>query len=158
MVGKHRYLKIRITPNRKINRYDLFANKSVVIHNLKANGASPLGQKESVYERKGRRMISYYVTDQEPLEIAFYVSKNSNLDLELIESSFDLLTSSTFAMIKRTPWMMPKPFVLNDAVLILQKIKTNKTIVKPKTAIETSKDTIPNTAAIKPNDTLIPKR
>ena len=158
MVGKHRYLKIRITPNRRINRYDLFANKSVVIHNLKANGTSPLGQKESVYERKGRRMISYYVTDQEPLEIAFYVSKNSNLDLELIESSFDLLTSSTFNVIKRTPWMMPKPFVLNDAVLILQKIKTNKTNIRPKKVTEISKDSIPNTIAIKPNDTLIPRR
>jgi hypothetical protein len=106
-----------------VNRYDLFANKNVTIHHLKANGASPLGQKESAYQRKGRKIISYYVVDNEPLEIAFYVTKNSSLDLEVMESSFDLLTNNAFTIVKRAPWMMPKPFVLNDAVVILQKNK-----------------------------------
>lgn len=36
----NRYLKIRITPNRKVNRYDILANENLVIQNFKANGMS----------------------------------------------------------------------------------------------------------------------
>ena len=159
-VGKHRFLKIRITPNRKVNRYDLFVNKNVTIHHLKANGASPLGQKESAYQRKGRKIISYYVADNEPLEIAFYVTKNSSLDLEVMESSFDLLTNNAFTIVKRAPWMMPKPFVLNDAVVILQKIKTNQTALVPNTIkapMQASPlDSIPNSKKVKSSTKMTP--
>src|SRR3970282_769181 len=53
IVGGNRYLKIRITPTRKVNRYDVFANEALVIQNFKANGLTLLGQKGSKYERKG---------------------------------------------------------------------------------------------------------
>ena len=37
-------------------------------------------------------------------------------------------------MIKRQPWMMPTPFILNDAVVVKQIIKSNtKTIALPVT-------------------------
>ena len=61
VVGGNRYLKIRITPTRKVNRYDVFANENLVIQNFKANGLSLLGQKGSKYERKGKKLLSYYV-------------------------------------------------------------------------------------------------
>jgi len=40
-----------------------------------------------------------------------------------------LLEQPTFAINPRASWMMPTPFVLNDAVVIQQKIKSN--ITKP---------------------------
>jgi hypothetical protein len=43
--------------------------------------------------------------------------------MDLIESSFDLMTNPLFDIKPRSEWMMPTPFVLNDAVLIQQKIK-----------------------------------
>ncbi|MNQ62976.1 hypothetical protein D3C85_773420 [compost metagenome] len=43
--------------------------------------------------------------------------------MDLIESSFDLMTNPLFQVKPRSDWMMPTPFVLNDAVLIQQKIK-----------------------------------
>ncbi|MND73461.1 hypothetical protein D3C80_650360 [compost metagenome] len=50
--------------------------------------------------------------------------------MELLESSFDLMTNPLFEMAKRENWMMPTPFVLNDAVVIKQKIKPGqKTVV-----------------------------
>jgi hypothetical protein len=42
--------------------------------------------------------------------------------MELLESSFDLMSNPLFNITKRAPWMMPTPFVLNDAVVIKQKI------------------------------------
>ena len=41
----------------------------------------------------------------------------------LIESSFDLITTPLLNIKPRRDWMMPTPFVLNDAILIQQKIK-----------------------------------
>ena len=131
IVGANRYLKIRITPNRKVNRYDVFADEDLVIHNFKANGLSLLGQKGSKYERKGKKLLSYYVVNQLPLEIEFSFATSSVLDLDVMESSFDLMSNPLFQMQKRANWMMPTPFVLNDAVVIKQKIKSSPKMVKP---------------------------
>ena len=131
VVGANRYLKIRITPTRKVNRYDVFANENLVIQNFKANGLSFLGQQGSKYERKGRKLLSYYVVDQLPLEIEFSVAASSVLDLDLMESSFDLMNNPLFSMAKRADWMMPTPFVLNDAVIIKANIKPSPKRVKP---------------------------
>ena len=131
IVGGNRYLKIRITPTRKVNRYDVFANENLAIQNFKANGLKLLGQKGSKYERQGKKLLSYYVVDQLPLEIEFKIATSSVLDLDLMESSFDLMGNPLFQMVKRTDWMMPTPFVLNDAVVIKQKIKPSSKTVKP---------------------------
>ena len=131
IVGANRYLKIRITPNRKVNRYDVFANEDLDIQNFKANGLSLLGQKGSKYERKGKKLLSYYVVNQLPLEIEFNVTASSVLDLDVMESSFDLLNNPLFSITKRANWMMPTPFVLNDAVIIKEKIKPSPKMVKP---------------------------
>jgi len=42
--------------------------------------------------------------------------------MNLVESSFDLLTNPLFTMAKRRDWMIPKPFVLTDAVVVRGKI------------------------------------
>nr|WP_315141508.1 M28 family peptidase [uncultured Flavobacterium sp.] len=146
IVGGNRYLKIRITPTRKVNRYDILANEALVIQNFKANGLFLLGQKGSKYERKGKKLLSYYVVDQLPLEIEFSVATSSVLDLDLLESSFDLMTNPLFAMTQRESWMMPTPFVLNDAVVIRQKIKPSaivaETVLKKPIVNRTIKDSL----------------
>ena len=132
VANANRYLKIRITPNRKVNRYDIFANEDLDIQNFKANGISLLGQKGSKYERKGKKLLSYYVVDQIPLEMEFNIKTTSVLDMDLMESSFDLMNNPLFSMAKRANWMMPTPFVLNDAVVINQKIKPIAKVVEVK--------------------------
>lgn len=127
--GNKRYLKIRITPNRTVNRYDIFANEKMAIHDFIANGATTLGQKNSLYERKGKKIVSYYVVNNAPLEIQFNINIATVLDMELMESSFDLMTNPLFKIEKRENWMMPTPFVLNDAVVIRQKIKASPVVV-----------------------------
>ena len=123
IVGNQRFLKIKISPNRNVNRYDIFANEKMIINNFKANGATTLGQKTSLYQRKGKKILSYYVVANTPLEMQFSFNAATAFDMEMLESSFDLLSNPSFEIIKRENWMMPTPFVLNDAVLIRQKIK-----------------------------------
>jgi hypothetical protein len=128
IVGNRRYLKIIISPNRKVNRYDIYANEKMALYNFKANGVRSLDQKGSRYERNGKKILSYYVVDNAPLEIQFSISVSSILDMELIESSFDLMTNPLFKMAKRENWMMPTPFVLNDAAVIKEKIKPSQNV------------------------------
>ncbi|HLA55815.1 MAG TPA: M28 family peptidase [Flavobacterium sp.] len=131
VMGNQRYLKIKISPNRTVNRYDISANENLAIYNLKANGASHINQKGSLYKRNSERILSYYVVNNEPLELQFSINKNAILDMELLESSFDLVTNPAFGMAKRKPLMMPMPFVLNDAVIIMQKIRASPRAEKP---------------------------
>ncbi|WP_264535553.1 M28 family peptidase [Flavobacterium sp. N1736] len=123
VIGNNRYLKIKITPNRKVNRYDIFANPKMTFYNFKANGVSTSGQKGNRLERNDMKILCYYVVGNEPLVMDFYINKSSVFDMDLIESSFDLMTNPLFQIKPRSDWMMPTPFVLNDAVLIQQKIK-----------------------------------
>jgi hypothetical protein len=59
----------------------------------------------------------------------FSIDATTVLDMELMESSFDLLTNPLFSLRKRENWMMPTAFVLNDAVVIKEKIKPSPIVV-----------------------------
>jgi hypothetical protein len=131
IAGSQHYYKIKITPNRPVNRYDIFANEKMTFYNLKANGASALEQKGSLYKRRGKKLISYYVVDNEPLELQFSIPVTAVFDMDLMESSFDLISNPKFKITKRLPWMMPTPFVLNDAVVIQKKIVLPNGVRKP---------------------------
>jgi hypothetical protein len=125
IVGNRRFLKIKITPTRKVNRYDIFGNEDLDIANFKANNCTPLDQKGIKLERNGRKIISYYVVDNIALVLEFSMDASKILDLDMMESSFDLLNNPLFLIQKREKYMMPMPFVLNDAVVIKQKIVPN---------------------------------
>ncbi len=125
IVNARTHYLITISPNRKVNRYDIFANENMDFYNFKANGVSLIGWEEAKYRRKGKKILSYYVVDNAPLELSFSLNVAAKLDMELMESSFDLLENPQFSVPKRPNWMMPTPFVLNDAVVIRQKIKPN---------------------------------
>lgn len=120
-IGSRRYLKIMITPNRKVNRYDIFSNSE--ISNLRANGVKSIDLESKISGKVSNKILSYYVVDNMPLELQFSVSSSEKLDMNLVESSFDLMTNTLFSMAKRRDWMISKPFVLTDAIIIKQKVK-----------------------------------
>jgi hypothetical protein len=82
-----------------------------------------INQKNDLYKRTSRRVLSYYVVDNDPLFLDFCIPKNTALDMDLLESSFDLMYNPSFKIRPRENWMMPTPFVLTDALVIQQKIK-----------------------------------
>jgi hypothetical protein len=131
LVGLKRYMKIQITPNRKVNRYDIFADEIMTFYNFKANGVTTLGQKGTELERNGKKLLSYYVVNNEPLVLQFTINRATVLNMDVLESSFDLMVNPLFGMTPRENWMMPTPFILNDAVIIRQKIKPTPKFVAP---------------------------
>ena len=122
IVGNQRYLAIEITPNRKVNRYDIFAPETDVFNNLKANNAKLIGSKSTAYPRNGQKLLTYYAADSTSLTMQFSIPKAQKINLSLKESSFDLLTNSLFKIAPRKTNMIAMPFVVNDAVVIEQKI------------------------------------
>jgi hypothetical protein len=148
--GNQRLLKILITPNRKVNRYDIYTNELMTLYNLKANGVKSLDLNSNIINKnRSSKIITYYVVDNLPLEFEFSIPKDQKLTMHLRESSFDLLNNPLIKVQKRKNWMIPTPFVLNDAVVIMQTIKQSSKpavsdVVKkfyPKTS-EIIKDTI----------------
>jgi hypothetical protein len=131
VVGFKRYLKIQISPNRKVNCYDIFANEIMTFYNFKANGVTTLGQKGTELERNGKKLLSYYVVNNEPLVLQFTINRATILDMDVMESSFDLMVNPLFSMTPRESWMMPTPFVLNDAIVITQKIRRHQRFAAP---------------------------
>ncbi len=132
VIGNQRYLKIVITPNRKVNRYDIFNNGKTTLHHLKANEVKSIDVKSNIIAQKTNKILSYYVVDNLPLELEFSIDATQKLDLNLVESSFDLMQNPAFSMAKRRNWMIPTPFVLTDAVIVTQKVKPsvkNSTVI-----------------------------
>jgi len=136
IIGNQHHFKIKISPNRNVNRYDIFVKNGITIQDFKANGVHSIDFKSNIASKTSGKILSYYVVENLPLEIIFSINTNEKLDLELLESSFDLLSNPEFTLTKRKSWMIPTPFVLTDAVIIKQKIKPSKVIL----------ETIPNTS------------
>ncbi len=122
IAGNKHFLKIVISPNRNVNRYDVFVN-NMSIQNLKANGVKSLDFETKIGGKASNKILSYYVVHNEPLIMEFTIPAGEKVDMDLVESSFDLMNNPAFSMAKRRSWMIPTPFVLNDAVVITQKIK-----------------------------------
>lgn len=112
-----RHITLKITPQRNVNRMEVFRNETK-LSSLFING---LSVEKSIKNR--RRLVSYYVSDNEPLELSFSVEPNAKPELIIYEASFDLMTNSLFSIPERAKDMMPRPFVLNDAVLVKKTIK-----------------------------------
>jgi hypothetical protein len=72
--------------------------------------------------RKSNRLFCYYVTNDEPLELEISVPKHQTTSIELYEASNDLLENELFSIPKRSKDMIPKPFVLNDAIIVKKTI------------------------------------
>ncbi len=120
--GSKRFLKIKIIPLRPVNRYDIFGNPEMSIKTFYANGEKKIAPKSSKFKTSGNKILSYYVINNMPLEMDFVMDAAKNLDMQLIESSYDLMANQMLKVLPRQDWMMPKPFVLTDAIVLKQNI------------------------------------
>jgi len=64
------------------------------------------------------------------LTLSFQISKEADLEMEVMISSFDLLDNPMFSIPNRPDEFIPMPFVLNDAIVVKKKIFKVKPIEK----------------------------
>ncbi|WP_299604376.1 M28 family peptidase [uncultured Aquimarina sp.] len=130
IAGEKRILDICIRPQRDVNRMDLFMRESFEFQSLYANGVTTkdiINKDGTIHnsftKRTGNRLLTYHLRDNEPLELRMEFHKDSVPEIVLYESSYDLLESELFSIPKRSENMIPKPFVLNDAITIKKTIR-----------------------------------
>ena len=119
IVGDERILELCITPQRDVNRLDIFTN-NITINKANINNI-PLSD-YYLENRKHDKLITHYISDNHFTEISLAIPKDSILELTFYESSNDLLNNVLFTVPKRPEDNIPMPFVLNDAILLTKTI------------------------------------
>ncbi len=127
-IGMARY-SLKIAPNRKINRMELFADRNVNFKEFKVNnleaGEVYLG-KQSFHiftQRWQNRLLIYHAANKDTLRLEFVVAPEELPEFILYEASYDLLDNPDLKVPARESSMIPRPFVLNDAVIFKKIIR-----------------------------------
>ena len=114
-----------IIPNRNVNQISLYVAEGVEFDFLSFNGQSlPLNNNENHASQKikSKELVRYYVSDKDSLEVSYEVSKDQKVSFTVMEYSYDLLDHPQFKINNRAENMMPKPFVVTDAIIVKKKI------------------------------------
>lgn len=120
IIGNSRFLDICITPQRNVNRLEVFTN-DITLESAKVNTVEL-----SDYYLENRRwgkLITHYISNNEYTDLQLSIPKDSVLELTLYEASNDLLSNSHFTIPQRPEDNIPMPFVLNDAILVTKTIR-----------------------------------
>lgn len=119
IVGNERLLEICITPQRPVNRLEVFTN-AVSLNSAKINGIAL--QKEYLGQRTEGRLFTHYISNNDYTELQVMVSKDEDLTLTFYEASNNLLSHPQFSVPERPEDNIPMPFVLNDAILVVKTV------------------------------------
>ncbi|MFN0728676.1 M20/M25/M40 family metallo-hydrolase [Polaribacter gochangensis] len=125
IIGNFRNISLMIKPQRAVNKLELIANDSITFNSIGVQNVLLDKEDETdAFKIKRGTILSYFLAAKDSiLKVDFTINKNSIPNISLIESSFDLQTNPLFKIQPRTNEMMPMPFVTNDAVITLQKLK-----------------------------------
>jgi len=128
VIENTRHFTVCVMPQRNVQRIEVFADSTNLFKSFTVNGIKAYrgGNDSLVFKNRWRnRLFSYSVCDDEPLEMQISIPKNQKTNLQLFEASFDLLDNELFSIPPRERNMIPKPFVLNDAIVVKKTIIIN---------------------------------
>ena len=113
-----------IIPKRNVNQISLYGEKGIKFDFLSFNGQSlPLNNNNNASQKiNSKELVRYYVSDKDSLEVSYEVSKDQNVSFTVMEYSYDLLDHPQFTINNRAENMMPKPFVVTDAIIVKKTI------------------------------------
>jgi len=120
---------VRLNFRRNLSRVIVSELSKVNFHTFIVNGKTADASQEgenAVHVHKNRvkpTLIDYYVVNQEPLYFEFEVDKDIPIQFVFDEISFDLLSNPLFSIKQRSDDKIPKPFVVNDAIIVKHKLK-----------------------------------
>ncbi len=120
---------IKIAPNRRINRIELYLDKEYNFEEFEVNDltADWYLAKDNNYNvfksRWSNRLLTYHAANGDSLIINFTTKNKVAPEIVMYESSYDLLENEALKVKPRDSEKMPKPFVLNDAVIVKKTIK-----------------------------------
>ncbi len=117
VIGDRRVLNFCITPQRNVNRLELFTN-DIPIKKATING---IALSDYFLENRNRgKLVTHYITTNDYTDVILEIAKDAVLELTIYEASNDLLDNEQFSVPKRPENNIPMPFILNDAILTIQ--------------------------------------
>ena len=125
IIGEIRHIKVFISPQRNVNTFEFYADASNKFLSFNINGLEiekKNGEDTVFKDRIKNRLFSYTVTEHKLIELNFSVPASQQTTFEVFEVSFDLIGNALFNIPQRPKTMIPKPFVLNDAIIIKKTI------------------------------------
>ncbi|HET8854613.1 MAG TPA: M28 family peptidase, partial [Salinimicrobium sp.] len=120
-VGKTQ-VEMKIAFSRKIARVDLFAEGDFDPGYFEVNGEVAGYLNEANKDKEANRLLTYYAANQDTLRLKFSFSSGTMPQLNYYGTSYDLLKNDRLNVPARPPGMMPRPFVINDAVILKKTI------------------------------------
>lgn len=121
--------EIRIAPNRNINRMEFFADRKQDFRSFTVDGkeAGDLQPGESdlhvFRNRWSDRLLTYYAVNRDTLRINLSLPEGEHPEITLYEAAYGLPGDPQLRVQPRGPQMMPRPFVLNDAIMLKKTFK-----------------------------------
>lgn len=125
IIGDVRHLQVFISPQRPVNTFEFYADASNKFLSFNINGLEinkKDGEDHVFQDRSKNRLFSYMVTENNSIELNFTVPAAQTTTFNIFEVSFDLIGNDLFKIPERPETMIPKPFVLNDAIIIKKTI------------------------------------
>jgi len=113
-----------VLSTRKSNLFLVHAKDSISFYEMSVNGADydkPITDSDKMHHlsSQNKTICSYYLADGvDQMHLQLVVPKGQKTDLDLYDITFDLLENPAFKIEPRKNFMMPKPFVINDAVVL----------------------------------------
>ncbi len=126
-VGINRRVKVILTPQRYLNTIEISSNNKADFTSFAINGTPiKLNEKSRFSAKSSKKIATYYLSKQDSLVLEFTIPKTENPHIELLETSNDLLSYPGLNISKRDANMIPKPFVVNDAVIVKRTLYFNE--------------------------------
>ncbi|PVW15291.1 M20/M25/M40 family metallo-hydrolase [Marixanthomonas spongiae] len=109
-----------ILPKRTINQLNLYADTDVTFTSLSFNGQKvPKDSTGLPYgNRKNELLLRYWVNNNDSLKVSYTTEQQKPVSFTALEFSYDLMDHENFSIHQRPSDMMPKPFVVTDAIVI----------------------------------------
>lgn len=121
IIEDERIVNFNVKPQRKLNFIELINDEKVTFHQLKVDGA--IAKNNGTFAVKKKPFLAYYLQENDSLiSVSIKVKKDEKLQINIHETSFDLLTNPLFSLQPRTNEMIPMPSVTNDAIITIKKI------------------------------------
>ena len=126
IINQERSIQLCVTPNRKLNSIEIISKTKNNFSVFSINGTEINTKIDSkFFQNDNPKIATYHLVNNEPLELNFSIPKDTIPHIELREISHDLLDHKSFNVRQRDDNMIPKPFVINDAIIVKNTVKFN---------------------------------
>ena len=111
--SKNNQHSIQVQPLEGAHRISFFNLNNSPIDSLKINNKKLSYLND--YKNNKNRLLTYYVVDRQPIEVNIFSKKTP--DIQVVTSSYTLFKSNKLDVKPRSDNFIPKPFILNDAII-----------------------------------------